>query len=118
MDTAAIPLTLDDDGRTGALREWLKTIGVGLASAAFVFLSVIGWLTLENTYGIAQDTKATVTGHNSELHQLKVDENVVVRAGDYLADTQYTICTGLHLPCPPPPHNSSSRTPHRTRSAG
>jgi hypothetical protein len=108
MAMSTIHPTLGAESRTSRGFEWVKTLGVGICTAAFVFLSVIGWLTLQNTY-------ATVHGHNGELNQLKTDENTVVRIGSYLGQTQYVICRGLHLSCPPPPNNSPAQ-PHRTRS--
>lgn len=101
MDTQPIPLTQVDAETT----EWIevaKAVAFGVAAAALVFLAVIGWLTLQNTYATAQNTQSIVRGHNTELSQLKTDETTVVGVGRNLEQTQQVICQGLHLNCPRP----------------
>lgn len=95
MDTQTIPPTPEGAGMTDRL-ELAKAIGIGILAAVLVFLAVVGWLTLQNTY-------AVVHGHNSELTQLKADEGTVVIIGTNLEQTQHVICQGLHLHCPPIP---------------
>lgn len=101
MVMSTIPLTPADVEATGWL-DWVKTAAIGLAVATLVFLSVIGWLTLQNTYSI-------VGGHSDELTQLKADVMVVDGYGAGFEWQNALICSALHINCVisppgPPPH--------------
>jgi hypothetical protein len=104
MGTASIRPTPAADETIGWIDQ-LKAIAVGLVVALLVFLSVVGWLTLQNTY-------AVVHGHNAELVQLKTDVQVVDGYGAGFEWQNGMICSALHIDCtisppgPPPPHRT------------
>lgn len=98
MDTQSIPLTPAGDETTAAV-DIVKAVLVGLLAAAVVFLAVIGWLTLQNTYSV-------VHGHNAELTQLKNDVKVVDGYGEGFEWQNGLICQRLGITCtisPPGP---------------
>jgi hypothetical protein len=97
-------------------RDILKGLGVAIAGGALVFLSIIGWLTLQNTY-------AVVGEHSGDLNATKHGVQQIVGFGAGLEWQNAQICSAVHIDCtiapagPPPgvvsPSSTSSSVPSR-----
>lgn len=61
-------------------------------AAALIFLAVIGWLTLQNTY-------TTVNTHSSDLTSVKAGVKQVVGFGAGLEWQLNILCTASHVDC-------------------
>lgn len=94
-------LSRDDEARDTPSTGWEKLRGLGTAivAAALIFLAVIGWLTLQNTY-------TTVNTHSSDLTSVKAGVHQVVGFGTGLEWQLGILCAANNTDCtisPPGP---------------